>query len=66
MRRLKTTEDIRRYIAWLCDQAEKGKMVITKADKLSLMASRCLKAIEVGGQEEIRTMINDMQREIEQ
>ena len=62
MRQLKTSEDIRRFIAWLCDQAEKGKMAISKADKLSLMATRCLKAVEVGANEEIRQIIEQLER----
>jgi hypothetical protein len=64
MRRLKTSEDIRRFCAWCIDQVEKDKMVMSKGLALTLMAHRALRAIEIGNNAIVDSLIEEIQQEI--
>jgi hypothetical protein len=60
-RRLKTLEDIRRYLANLINRTEAGKVEPTLAGKLGYLANSLARVIEGGSLEK---RIEDLEREV--
>lgn len=60
MRRLKTSQDIRRYLANLINRAESGETEIMTASKLGYLASILAKVIETSDLEERIKRLEEM------
>lgn len=64
-KRLITADDVRRYQAWICVQVEKDLMEAAKANILSLIAGRALKAIEVGNNDLVDKLIERIEERMD-